>query len=147
MVLPTEERIGYELKRAQQALRGAMEGTLRALGLTPAGYAALAVLEEAPGVSSAELARRSFVTAQTMGGVLGGLERAGLVERRAHPEHGRILETALTAGGRSLVAEAHERVGAIEERMLAELKPEERDVLLDLLHRSALALERTEQRS
>ena len=147
MVLPTEERIGYELKRAQQALRGAMEEALRALGLTPAGYAALAVLEEAPGVSAAELARRSFVTAQTMGGVLGGLERAGLVERRARPEHGRILETALTSGGRSLVAEAHERVGAIEERMLADLGPEERDVLLDLLRRSALALERREQRS
>lgn len=137
-----EESVGYELKRAQQALRGAMDSALRELGLTPAGYAALAVLEEAPRVSSAELARRSFVTAQTMGGVVSGLERAGFVERRRHRGHGRILETALTEAGRSLVADAHRRVRAIEERMLGGLRPEERRALLELLRRCTAALER-----
>jgi DNA-binding MarR family transcriptional regulator len=137
-----EERVGYELKRAQQALRGAMDEALRELGLTPAGYAALAVLEGAPGVSSAELARRSFVTAQTMGGVLGSLERAGSIERRARPEHGRILETVLTAEGGALVADAHRRVRAIEEHMLGHLGAEERQELLELLRRCTTALER-----
>ena len=142
MLRPMEERIGYELKRTQQALRAAMEPALRELGLTPAGYAALAVLEQSPRVSSAELARRSFVTAQTMGGVLAGLEREGLVERRAHPQHGRILETGLTEAGRSLVAEAHLRVSAIEELMLDDLGAEERGQMLDLLRRCSASLER-----
>ena len=137
-----KDQVGYELKRAQQALRGAMDEALHGLGLTPAGYAALTVLEEAPRVSSAELARRSFVTAQTMGGVVGGLERAGLLERRPHPEHGRILETVLTAKGRRLTTDAHRRVREVEDRMLGDLGPEERRELLGLLRHCTAALER-----
>ena len=102
------------------------------------------MLEEAPGASSAELARRSFVTAQTMNGVVGGLARSGLVERHDHPEHGRILATVLTEEGRSLLARAHGRVRVIEDRMLGDLRQGEGGVLLDLLRRCTLALEREE---
>ena len=111
------------------------------MGLTPAGYAALAVLDEMPGVSSAELARRSFVTPQTMGGIVAGLESAGLLERHARPGHGRILDAALTEAGRSVVAEAHRRVRAIEAQMLRDLGRAEARSLLELLRRSAAALE------
>ena len=136
-----EERLGYELKRAQQAFRGALDGALGELGLSAAQYAALAALEDDPGLSSAELARRSFVTAQTMHGLVGGLERAGLVERRAHPAHGRILETTLTEEGLRRLGEAHRRVRAIEARMARGLSKQERAQLFGLLRRCALALE------
>lgn len=36
-----------------------------AVDLTPPQYAAMALLEDSPGISSAEVARRSFVSAQT----------------------------------------------------------------------------------
>ena len=89
-------RIGYELKRAQHALRLGMDGALREVGLTTPQYAALTVVEGEEGVSGALLARRCFVTPQTMNGVVVNLEKAGLLERRPHPEHGRVLRAYLT---------------------------------------------------
>src|SRR3954466_11229941 len=90
------DRIGYQLKRAQQALRTAMDEGLRAHGLTTPQYAALTHLEAAEPLSGAELARRCFVTAQTMNAILVGLERARLVERAPHANHGRVRDEGLT---------------------------------------------------
>jgi DNA-binding MarR family transcriptional regulator len=73
-----------------------MDGTLKELNVTAPQYAALSVLAEEPGLSNAALARRSFVTPQTMNQIMVRLEAAGLVERRAHPEHGRVLQAYLT---------------------------------------------------
>lgn len=136
-----EERIGYELKRAQHALRLAMDETLREIRLTTPQYAALAMLEEEGGISSAELARRAFVTPQTMNTIVANLEARGLVQRRAHPSHGRILETRLTARGRSLLENGHERVRAIERRMVAQLSQPDRRALLRILRTCAEALQ------
>jgi len=72
---------GYVLKRTQLALRGAMDGALATLDLTTPQYAALSELAKEQGLSNAELARRCFVTPQTMHRILGGLERDALVIR------------------------------------------------------------------
>ena len=118
--------LGYELKRAQQALSRVMERALAELDLTLPEYAALWALEEAPGLSSAELARRSFVTAQTMNDVVLGLERKGLMARRVHPQHGRIRQAHLTAAGRSKMASARRHIGAVEDRMVSSLTSTQR---------------------
>ncbi len=134
-------RIGYELKRAQHALRVEMDGALRRVGLTTPQYAALAVLEEESGLSGATLARRCFVTPQTMNGILVNLESAGLVERRPHPEHGRVLQAYLTEEGRAMVSRAHAPIEAIQGRMLAGLGEDERGRFLRALRGCADALE------
>ena len=77
-------RIGYQMKRAQHALRLGMDGALREAGLTTPQYAAMAVLEGEV-LSGAALARRCFVTPQTMNGILVNLERRGFLLRRPHP--------------------------------------------------------------
>lgn len=138
-----EERLGYELKRTQQALRASMDQALEELGLTPPQYAALAALEDTPGVSSAELARRSFVTPQTMHAIVAGLERRGLLTRAPTPGSGRVLAAELSEDGRHAVGRAHGVVGGIEERMAAGLSEAERQQLLTLLRRCAQALRET----
>ncbi len=127
------DRIGYELKRAQHALRLRMDEVLRETGVTAPQYAALSVLSEEPGVSNAQLARRSFVTPQTMNNILVRLEAAGFVERKAHPEHGRVLQAYLTENGEKLRGECARRVGAVEERMASGLTVAEQRALLDAL--------------
>jgi DNA-binding MarR family transcriptional regulator len=134
------QHVGYLLKQAQHALRLAMDDALRQLGTTTAQYAALAVLQEAPGLSGAELARRCFVTPQTMNSILVSLENAGLIERRPHPIHGRILEASLTAAGRKLLARAHRAVVDIELRMLRGLDPNEQRMLAKYLQHCVGAL-------
>jgi len=135
-----EERVGWVLKRAQQALRGAMDEALRRRGLTTAQYAVLNALEEAPGLSGAEVARRCFVTPQTMNEIVGHLEAGGLVERR-RGDDARVLRAYLTAAGQDLLGACHQVVAAIEERMVSGLSPRERQQLLDGLRRCVDALE------
>lgn len=135
-------RVGYELKRVQHDLRLGMDGALKELGVTTPQYAALSVLAEEPGLSNAGLARRSFVTPQTMNQILARLEAARLVERRPHPEHGRVLQAYLTEEGEKLRQECAKRVDAIEERMVAGLSEDERLGLLELLRECSAALQR-----
>lgn len=135
-----ESSVGYELKRVQHDLRLGMDGTLKELDVTTPQYAALSVLAEEPGLSNAALARRSFVTPQTMNQILVRLEAAGLVERRAHPEHGRVLQAYLTEEGERLRRECAGRVDAVEERMVSGLSEDERSNLLGLLRRCSAAL-------
>lgn len=100
-----------------------MESALADLDLSLAQYAALHALGTVPGLSSAELARHSFVTPQTMNEVVQQLEAAGRVSRHPHPSHGRIRQVLLTARGRSVLAAATARVRAQEGRMIAGLSP------------------------
>ena len=132
------------MKRAQHALRLEMDGALKEVGLTTPQYAALSVVEGEEGLSGALLARRCFVTPQTMNGILVNLEKAGLLERRAHPEHGRVLQAYLTGDGERMLSRAHALVEAIEGRMLGDLTEDERARLLAVLRGCADALERSD---
>jgi len=116
----------YLLKRAQAALHAGLAGALRQPGVTVAQYAVLTVLDEEPGLSNADLARRAFVTPQTMNQVLRELEEKRWVTRRSHPGHGRIRPADLTADGRAVLRTCHQASGAIEERMLAQLSSRDR---------------------
>lgn len=114
-------KIGYALRRADAALRGAMESALRVYDLTLPQYACLELLEQRPGLSGAELARGAFVTRQSMHQVLQGLQTAGLVERDAVSTRGRALPAKLTAHGRRRLVKARTAIVAIEQRMASGL--------------------------
>ncbi|WP_425824942.1 MarR family winged helix-turn-helix transcriptional regulator [Streptomyces fractus] len=117
--------VGHRLKRAHTALRGAMDQVLREHDLTVAQYACLEVLAACPGMSSAELARATFVTRQSMGVVLRGLQNEGLLTRPATAEKGRARPATLTDEGRHRLDAAQKAVYAVEARMIYAI-PEER---------------------
>jgi DNA-binding MarR family transcriptional regulator len=105
---------GYLLRQAWHAFRTAMEAALRPHGLTSAQYAVMSVLARDPGASGAELARAGNTTPQATNGVLATLEREGLIERRAHPTHGRILQATLTPEGQRRLKAAGPAVRRLE---------------------------------
>ncbi len=125
-----EARVGYLVKQVAHAFRGACEEPLRKLGLSMAQYAVLRALVDVPGASSAELARRTFVTRQSLRDVLKGLTAAGLATVADRPTAGRALPVTITDTGRALLAEADAIVLAVDARMIAGLPAEE---LADLL--------------
>ncbi|MFI6847955.1 MarR family transcriptional regulator [Kitasatospora sp. NBC_00085] len=133
--------VGYVLKRAQAALRGAMDGVLREHGLTVPQYATLELLALSPGMSNADLARATFVTRQSGNVVLRGLLEAGLVARPAAADHGRARPAHLTEEGRTRLAAVQAAVYAIERRMVEAIPPERVAGLLADLDRMAAALE------
>lgn len=118
---PISGRFGYLVKRVQQALERELNNRLRALNLSVAQYAALAALEEQPGLSNADLAERCFVTPQTMHQIAARLERQGWLRRSAHPEHGKILQLTVTETGQRLLQNAHEQVLGVETQLTANL--------------------------
>lgn len=132
--------IGFSLKLAQQALRTHMDAALQQIGLTTPQYAVLTFLEVEPGASNAALARRAFVTPQTMQGILVSLERAEFVKRAPHPEHGRIQTTELTASGRAAQKAASSIVFEVERRLRDAATPLDPQTVAAMLRRFADAL-------
>ena len=132
--------IGYNLKITQHRLRQRLDVELARLGITAPQNAVLLAVAGNPRISNAELARAAFVTPQTMQGILVNLERAGLISRSPHPEHGRVIMTELTKAGQKAVAEGAKAADAVERQMLSMLSTEEARLLCELLKRCAAAL-------
>src|ERR687888_1144995 len=118
-------RVSYVIARLDRAIRREIAELVAPHGLTATQYTALSVLRMGKGLSNAQLARRSYVTPQSMIEMLGTLEAKGLVQRTPSPDHGRILRTELTAKGRRLLARCDEDLDRIEGEMTRELSPEE----------------------
>lgn len=115
--------LGLLVKRAQQALRVALDAALADAGLTTAQYATMAAVSEEPGLSNADLARRVFVTPQTVHGVVRGLEAVGWIERAR--DGGRAVEIRLTDAGREALSQGHHAAADVERRMTARLSSAE----------------------
>jgi DNA-binding MarR family transcriptional regulator len=129
----TTSRVGYLIKRAQTVLHDAMTEALHSLDLTVTQFAVLTALDDEPGLSNADLARRAFVTPQSMHAVLQELERRQLVVRRTHPQHQRVLQAALTEAGRRTLKFAAKAINAVEEQMLRNLSVPSRTKLASSL--------------
>lgn len=108
----------YLVKRLELAIRARMDEALRPHGLSTLQFTALTALRERDGLSSAQLARRSFVTPQTMNEMVRWLENRGYIARRRDPDNRRVLLLTLTDAGRDLLERCDPLVGAIEEEML-----------------------------
>ncbi|RFU36648.1 MarR family transcriptional regulator [Actinomadura logoneensis] len=122
-------RLLTAIKTAEQATQQAKEAAVRAAGLTLAQYNVLILLDETPGITSAELARRCFVTPQAMNQTVARLVREGRIERTPHPTHRHVLETRITADGRRLLDKADGQVLELERRLRDHLSPEQQQDL------------------
>jgi DNA-binding MarR family transcriptional regulator len=125
----------YLVGRVDRVVRRAIQDALRDKDVSVNQYTTLSVLQRRSGLSNAQLARRALVSPQSMNEVLLTLEQRGLVRRRAHPDHGRILQAQLTAKGRKLLAVCDQRVHEVEARMVAGMSAREQKVLRDALIR------------
>jgi DNA-binding MarR family transcriptional regulator len=129
----SEPTLLYLVGRIDRVVRRAIGTVLKAQGLSVNQYTTLSVLDRRSGLSNAQLARRALVSPQSMNEVLLALEDRGLVRRRAHPDHGRILQTRLTAKGRALLARCDADVHEVEARMVRGLGDEDRRALRSAL--------------
>jgi len=130
----------YVIKQLELATRANLDAVLKGSGVTALQYTALSVLERRPSMSAADLARASFVRAQSAADLVGALERRGLIERRTDPENRRRMLISLTDEGRAFLAEYDPRVEELEEQMLRELDAAQRDSFREALHACRRAL-------
>jgi DNA-binding MarR family transcriptional regulator len=131
----------YLVGRLDRVVRRAILEAVRSHGLSVNEFTTLSVLARRHGLSNAQLARRSLVSPQSANEVLLALERLGLVRRQAHPAHGRILQTRLTAKGRRVLASCDARVAEVEARMVSKLSPTQQVALRRALVQCANGLD------
>jgi DNA-binding MarR family transcriptional regulator len=124
-----EEMSGYLVKRAQSVIHLALEEIVSREGLGIPHYVVLTLLTESPGLPNAELARKAFVTPQSMNQVLKQLEASGLVEREQSRSNARILNAHLTRTGKKKWRSVDDGVQELERRLLRGLSQDEVRVL------------------
>ena len=127
------EQLGVLIKETQSVLHQRMDEVLRPLGLTVPQYAGLEALWDSPGITAAELARRAFVSRQSMNVVLQGLEKRGLIERSEEPGPRRERATVLRVSAVRLRSRAHAEVARVVESMTAGLSQADVARLMELL--------------
>lgn len=110
-------RVTYTVKRLESAVRRRLDQICRENGVSTAQYTALSVLRSRPGMSSAQLADRSFITPQSANQTVADLERLELIERTADELNHRILRTNLTDRGREYLDACDRAVDQLEETM------------------------------
>ncbi|MEV6236384.1 MarR family transcriptional regulator [Lentzea sp. NPDC051838] len=134
------DRIGGDIKRAEQDLMAAKASAVKPAGLTVPQYSALLALSENPGAPAAELARQCLVTPQTMTTILQNLVALGLVERTPHQWQRNVLENRLTEAGQAKFREADTEAVAVEQKLADAFTAEERAQLRALLQRCSEVL-------
>jgi DNA-binding MarR family transcriptional regulator len=129
-----EPGISYAIARLQNLVLGAVTDVAARHGLTALQFTTLSVLNRhGTPLSSSQLARRSFMTAQSMHEVTHRLEQAGLIKRSPHPSHRRKLPASLTAKGRRVLNACEAAVAAFETRMLTGFSRAERATFLTMI--------------
>ena len=138
-----EAAIGRLLKNMHQSTRQAIEESLRQerIDMSFAHFVALYTLASEPGIAGAELARRAFVTAQTMNTILHRLEQDGTIERRPNPANSRADSWSITKAGQTRMDKARVVAERVWSRMFEALKTQEVLQLQRLLERCLSGLE------
>jgi len=115
---------GFRLAWMARRLRQAVDGELRAYGLTEATWRPLAYLGRlGEGIRQKELAQALGIEGPSLVRLLDGLERRGLVERREDEEDRRAHGIYLTPQGRELQKRVLRISDAIQRRLLAAVQP------------------------
>lgn len=135
MIHDPSSRTGFLAWQLAQAMWPRLERALHPLDLTLAQQNALTLVVLVPGISSAELARRSGITAQSMGSAVNALIGRGLLERRPHPTNRRIMQLHITDAGHDLAERAQDLMVAVDSDAVSIFSPEEHATARALLRR------------
>ena len=124
-----QPRTSYLVARLDRLIRQRLSEALKPFDVSVPQYTLMSVLDHRPGLSNAQLARRSYITAQAMHQVVNALEQRGLIRRSSSPDHGRVQMAELTVSGRSLLEKCDGAVALVEAELFGALGPDEESLL------------------
>lgn len=130
----------YLVKQVELVVRARLDELVEPYGITTLQYTALTVLDRHPGITSAELARNSFVRAQTTAQMINTLESLDLLSRERDEASRRQYRLTLTAKGQQIVRDLRQPAADLEQHMIAGLDASTVIVLRDALRACRLAL-------
>jgi DNA-binding MarR family transcriptional regulator len=124
---------GYLLRRAQLALFDSFINTFKPLGLRPAQFSVLSVMDANPGRRQSEIAAALGIRQANLVGLIDELDRRGLAKRRRLPADRRSHALTLTAKGSTLLNKALALQARYEQRLVSELGATEHARLITTL--------------
>ena len=130
----------YLIKQVELAVRQGLDDVVAAADLTTLQYTALTVLERHPGITSAELARNSFVRAQSMAEMVSFLLERDLVTRERDERNRKQYLLSLTPAGQRALDGLHDAVADIESAMLEGFDAGQTEILRTYLVRCRRSL-------
>jgi DNA-binding MarR family transcriptional regulator len=125
--------IGYMLRRAQLAVFQDFAQTYAEVGIRPAQYAALTVIERNPGLKQKDVSAALGIKRANFVAMCDELEALGLAARRPTPTDRRSYALHLTRKGRLLMKALHTANREHEKRLAAQIGEEGREKLIALL--------------
>jgi DNA-binding MarR family transcriptional regulator len=134
-----DEPLGFLLYRVMASLRPQVAAELKPLGLGLPEFVCMRILAKHPGLTSAELARGTNVSAQAMNQVLHALEDRGALSRPASTPTGRAMPARLTRRGKALLKRADAAVQVADQRILSRLTAGQQNQLKQLLYAAGSA--------
>lgn len=134
-------RPGFLLRRAHQISAAVFEDECRDVGLTPAQFGVLTVLQASPGLDQSSLARALGFDKVTVLRVLRGLETRGLASRVPAAGNKRSLSVTLTPEGEKLLKQSQKPAERAYNRLMMPLSQEQQAQLLLLLMELTQGLE------
>ena len=129
-----EPGIAYAIARLQQRILAGVTERVAPHGLTTLQFTTLSVLNRhGSPLSTSQLARRAFMTPQSMSEVIHALEGKGYIKRDPHPNHRRTLPATLTPEGRRVLIECEDAVAEYEDWMLRGFTTESRKTFAEMV--------------
>lgn len=118
-------RAFFYVQQVEQLVRRRIDECLQPEGLTAGQYMVMNLIVHHEPVSSAELARRANMTAQSMGEFIKNLEAKQFVTRTPDPSNRRAIQVSLTMGGRKLLVRSEAKIDQAEREFFDCLSGEE----------------------
>lgn len=130
-----DQSVGHLLRRAHQRHASLFQDRGAVGGLTSTQFATLLKLSELGRATQNALGRAVALDPATIQGVVARLRDRGLLAAARDPLDRRTVVLSLTPEGETILAEAVEQGRRANDQLLAPLSPEERRMLIRLLHR------------
>ncbi|MEO5535349.1 MAG: MarR family winged helix-turn-helix transcriptional regulator [Pseudolysinimonas sp.] len=118
---PASREFYHVVMRLARALGRAGEDIAWETGITVAEFNVLLVLGEGVPLSSAQVARRAFMTPQASHQLVTGLLARGVVESQPHPTDDRVRLVSLTDAGWDILHNARQALHALQDRATSRL--------------------------
>ena len=128
-------RAFFYVQQVEQLVRRRVDECLQPDGITAGQYMVMNLIAHHEPASSAELARRANMTAQSMGEFIKNLEVKQYVTRVQDPNNRRLIQISLTPEGRNLLVRCEAKVDQAERHFFDCLNGEEVANLRFLLSR------------
>lgn len=137
--------VGYQLAQAAIVTNQVFDERVGRGGLRRVEFTILALVQGNPDVTARQLARALAVTPPNIAIWLDKLESRGLVARERSTSDARMQHVRLTGRGKALVERSAQSLLEGEGEALAVLSAAERAMLVELLHKVALARRRPDK--